>query len=205
MDFFSEFFFNLLLLVVILIVIGLIYKVVRTSIDHYNDFKRDQNLIQGNFAHIKVALKKRLDMIQQLFGVIQDYTNFEKETQTKITKLRGAISRADSKQMNIIDNLSSDLSGKLFAVAENYPDLKAEQTVQNLLVAITSVETEIAERRYNYNELIIKYNTACDVFPSFIFAWIFRFKRLNYLDFTGEVEKAPKMSYYESVSKKKNA
>lgn len=67
MDFFSEFFFNLLLLVVILIVIGLIYKVVRTSIDHYNDFKRDQNLIQGNFAHIKVALKKRLDMITLWF------------------------------------------------------------------------------------------------------------------------------------------
>jgi LemA protein len=133
-------------------------------------------------------------MIQQLLGAVQSYSEFEKDTQTKVTKLRNAVFRANQNQMNIIDNMSSHLVGRLFAVAENYPNLKAEQTVQNLLTAISDIEKEIADKRYYYNDLIMKYNTNCDIYPSCIYAWIFRFKRLNYLDFTGEENTRPTIS-----------
>lgn len=161
------------------------------GIIYYNQFKEQQNQIQGNFAQIKVTLKKRLDMIQQLLGAVEGYATFEKETHIKVTKLRSAVSRATHDQMNTIDSMSSTLLGQLYAVAENYPDLKSELIIQNLFAAIKDIEKEIAERRYSYNNLIIAYNTLCDLLPTIIYARLFRFNHLPYLDFASEEQICP--------------
>ncbi len=181
----------MILLLYVLLILILACVLGYYAIIYYNLFKKHQNRIQGNFAQIKVALKKRLDMILQLLGAVEGYATFEKETQTKVIKLRSAVSRANNAQMNSIDTMSSTLLGRLFAVAENYPDLKSEQVVQKLLAAITDIEKEIAEKRYLYNDHIMEYNTLCDLLPTTVYARIFGFRHLSYLDFAGEEEKRP--------------
>jgi len=86
-------------------------------------------------------------------------------------------------------------SGGLLAVAENYPDLKTSQTVQDLMGAVRGIEDEIARQRYTYNNIAQQYNTMTDTIPSNLVAGVMGFEKLQYLEFGEEIERTPTISF----------
>lgn len=180
-----------LIAVVVLIVIG----IVAAAIGIYNRFFSLKNSAEATVGQVKVAMKKRLDMIEQLLGAVKSYAAFEKETLTGVTEMRARIGSAGPGDLNELERESRSVLGRLLAVAENYPDLKTSQTVQNLMSAVQGVEDEIARHRYTYNNIAQQYNTMTDTVPSNLIAGVMGFKKLEYLEFGEEIERVPTISF----------
>ena len=161
----------------------------------YNRFQSLKNSSQATLGQIRVAMKKRLDMINQLLGSVQSYAKFEKETLEAVTKMRSGVGNAGPGDLNEIEAQSRSILGRLFAVVENYPDLKTANVVTELTASIRSIEDEIGRQRYTYNNISEQYNTMCDTIPSNIIASLAHFSKLEYLTFEEEIEQAPKIAF----------
>jgi LemA protein len=158
----------------------------------YNRFQRLKNGAEAGLSQIKVALKKRLDMISQLVEIVKSYAKFEREVFENITRLRSSIGEITHPQdINKINNESKRILNNLIAVVESYPNLKASDNVKDLMNAITEVEDEIARQRYTYNNIVQDYNTRVSSIPSNFVAKIFSFKKIEYLEFEEDVNKKP--------------
>jgi LemA protein len=180
-----------LIVVVVLIVIG----IAAAGVGIYNRFFSLKNSAEATVGQVKVAMKKRLDMIEQLLGAVKSYAAFEKETLTEVTAMRSRIGSAGPGDLNELERESRSVLGRLLAVAENYPDLKTSQTVQNLMGAVQGVEDEIARHRYTYNNIAQQYNTMTDTVPSNLVAGVMGFKKLEYLEFGEEIERVPTIAF----------
>jgi LemA protein len=153
------------------------------------------NAADAELGQIKVALKKRLDMIEQLLGAVKSYAKFEKETLTQITNLRASVAKGGPAEVNAADRESRALVGNLFAVAEAYPDLKTSNTVISLQSSIKDMEAEIARQRYTYNNIVQQFNTMIDTIPSNIVGALMGMRKLEYLQFEEEIQKTPKIEF----------
>ena len=158
----------------------------------YNKFQRLKNGSEAGLSQIKVALKKRLDMITQLVEIVKSYAKFERQVIENITRLRSSIGEINKPQdINKVNNESKRILNNLIAIVESYPNLKASENVKDLMNAITEVEDEIARQRYTYNNIVQDYNTRVSSIPSNIVAKIFSFEKIDYLEFEEEVNKKP--------------
>ncbi|NLB00558.1 MAG: LemA family protein [Methanomicrobiales archaeon] len=181
----------ILIVVVVLIVIG----IVAAAIGIYNRFFSLKNSAEATVGQVKVAMKKRLDMIEQLLGAVKSYAAFEKETLTDVTAMRARIGSAGPGDLTELERESRSVLGRLLAVAENYPDLKTSQTVKDLMGAVKGVEDEIARHRYTYNNIAQQYNTMTDTIPSNLIAGVMGLKKLEYLEFGDEIERVPTIAF----------
>jgi LemA protein len=177
------------ILVVVLIVLVLWF------VGIYNRFQSLKNSSQATLGQIRGAMKKRLDMINQLLGSVQSYAKFEKETLEAVTKMRSGVGTAGPGDLNEIEAQSKSILGRLFAVVESYPDLKTVTVVTQLTSSIRSIEDEIGRQRYTFNNISEQYNTMCDTIPSNIVASLGHFSKLEYLTFEEEIEQAPKIAF----------
>jgi len=175
------------LVVVLLVLIGLF-------ISSYNRLFRFRNAADAELGQIKVAMKKRFDMIEQLLGAVKGYTKFEREVFEKVAMLRAQVMNAGPSNLADIQRQSANLFGSIRAVAEAYPDLKASDTVKKLMDAITSLEDEIGRQRYTYNNVVQEFNTMVDTIPTNLVAGVLGMSKLEYLKFGDEVDTAPKVS-----------
>lgn len=175
------------LVVVLLVLIGLF-------ISSYNRLFRFRNAADAELGQIKVAMKKRFDMIEQLLGAVKGYTKFEREVFEKVAMLRAQVMNAGPSNLADIQRQSANLFGSIRAVAEAYPDLKASDTVKKLMDAITSLEDEIGRQRYTYNNVVQEFNTMVDTIPSNFVAGLLSMKKLEYLRFGDEIEAPPKVT-----------
>ena len=175
------------LVVVILVLIGLF-------ITSYNRLFRFRNAADAEIGQIRVAMKKRFDMIEQLLGAVKGYTKFEREVFEKVAMLRAQVMNAGPSNLADIQRESANLFGSIRAVAEAYPDLKASETVKKLMDAIIGLEDEIGRQRYTYNNVVQEFNTMVDTIPTNIVAGVLGLSKLEYLKFGDEVEVAPKVS-----------
>jgi len=180
-----------LIAVVVLIVIG----IVAVAIGIYNRFFSLKNSADATVGQVKVAMKKRLDMIEQLLGAVKSYAAFEKDTLTGVTAMRARIGSAGPGDLNELERESRSVLGRLIAVAENYPNLKTSQTVQDLMGAVKGIEDEIARHRYTYNNIAQQYNTMTDTIPSNLVASVMGFKKLEYLEFGEDIERVPTIAF----------
>ena len=180
-----------LIAVVVLVVIG----IAAAFIGIYNRFFSLKNSAEATVGQVKVAMKKRLDMIEQLLGAVKSYATFEKETLTGVTAMRARIGSAGPGDLSELERESRSVLGRLLAVAENYPDLKTSRSVQDLMSAVRGIEDEIARHRYTYNNIAQQYNTMTDTIPSNLVAGIMGFKKLEYLEFGEEIERAPTIAF----------
>ncbi len=180
-----------LIAVVVLIVIG----IVAVMIGIYNRFFSLKNSADATVGQVKVAMKKRLDMIEQLLGAVKSYAAFEKDTLTGVTAMRARIGSAGPGDLNELERESRSVLGRLIAVAENYPNLKTSQTVQDLMGAVKGIEDEIARHRYTYNNIAQQYNTMTDTIPSNLVASVMGFKKLEYLEFGEDIERVPTIAF----------
>jgi LemA protein len=175
------------LVVVILVLIGLF-------ITSYNRLFRFRNAADAELGQIRVAMKKRFDMIEQLLGAVKGYTKFEREVFEKVAMLRAQVMNAGPSNLADIQRESANLFGSIRAVAEAYPDLKASETVKKLMDAIIGLEDEIGRQRYTYNNVVQEFNTMVDTIPTNIVAGVLGLSKLEYLKFGDEVETPPKVT-----------
>lgn len=163
----------------------------------YNRFMRLRNAATATLGQIRVALRKRLDLISSLAEAVGSYTEFEKDVLESITRLRSAIATASPEEMVRAERETRSLLARLLAVVEQYPDLKTVEAVKKLMDASKEVEDEIARHRYTYNNIVQEYNTMIDTIPSRFIALINGFKRLPYLEVGGEeIERRPSLRFY---------
>jgi LemA protein len=141
----------------------------------YNRIIRMENRIDNSWAQIDVQLKRRADLIPNLMETVKGYMKHEKEVLENVTKARSALMTAKSPQENIdADNMLTGALKSLFAVAENYPDLKANQNFIQLQDELTHTEDKIAYSRQHFNDVTLAYNNTIETFPGLWFA-----KRMN--------------------------
>jgi LemA protein len=176
---------------ILLILIGFVLY----FIGIYNRFFSLKNSSEATLGQIRVAMKKRLDMIDQLLGAVKSYAKFERETLEKVTAMRATVGSAGPGDLNEIERESRSILGRLIAVAENYPDLKTNTTVMNLMDAVRGLEEEIGRQRYTYNNISQQFNTLVDVIPSNIVARLLGLQKLTYLEFEEAIATPPKIEF----------
>lgn len=186
---------DILFIVIIAIVIIVILAIVAWFVSIYNRFYSLKNAASATLGQIKVAMKKRLDMIEQLLGSVKSYAKFEKETLESVTKMRATVMGANAEGLRNIDAESRRLFGNILAVAEAYPDLKTSGTVTTLMDSVRGLEDEISRQRYTYNNIVQEFNTMTDIFPSNIVGRIIGMIKMEYLKFEEAIEKPPKIEF----------
>jgi LemA protein len=177
--------------VIVLVIIGLILWLVGI----YNRFVSLKNSSEATLGQIRVAMKKRLDMIEQLLGSVKSYAKFEQETLTRVTAMRAAVATAGPGDLNKVEAESRSIFGRLLAVAENYPDLKTSGTVMSLMDSVKNLEDEIGRQRYTFNNISQEFNTMVDTIPSNFIGKMMHLTKLEYLQFEEAIATAPKIEF----------
>ena len=147
-------------------------------ISSYNGFIKLKNKCEEAFATMDVYIKKRYDLIPNLVETVKGYAAHEKETLEKVIAARNAAQGASTIEDKIAgENALQGTLKSLFAVAEGYPELKANTNFLDLQEQLKKIEDDIANARKYYNAVIKEFNTKCEVFPSNIIAGLFHFER----------------------------
>ena len=156
----------------------------------YNNLVTLKHSVSKSWSNIDVLLKQRHDELPKLVEVCKQYMQYEQETLEKITQARSAVMAArsggDIKQLGQAESQLRMGLGHLFALAENYPELKANNSFQQLQGRITQLENGIADRREVYNEAVNLNNVRIEQFPDVIVARMFNFKDFSLLEFVEE-------------------
>ncbi len=179
------------------IIIGaIILLLIIVSVAYYNRFITLENRIENSLSQINVQLKRRADLIPNLIETVKGYAKHEKGIMAEVTKARKALVSAkglDSK-MKANGQLENAL-GKLFAIAENYPDLKANTNFLELQRELSSTEDRVAYARQNFNDSILAYNNLHQKFPGNMFANLFNRKKKEYIQITEAEKKVPDVKF----------
>jgi LemA protein len=171
---------------IILIVLGV---VLLTVLVIYNSLVTARNRIAEALSQIDVQLKRRTDLIPNLVETVKGFAKHEKELLENVTKARTSLMTAGSTHEKAeANNMLTDTLKSLFAVAENYPDLKSSTNFLELQTELSDTENKIAYSRQFYNSNVLDYNNKLQVFPSSIIAGVFNFKPAEFFQ-AGEEEK----------------
>ena len=193
----------------LLVTLGIAVVVVLWIISIYNGLVGLRNRFKNAFAQIDVQLKRRYDLIPNLVETAKGYLKHERETLEAVIKARNmaytasqsaAQSPGDPQAMQSLASAEGQLSaglGKLLALSESYPDLKANQNMRDLSEELTSTENKVAFARQAYNDSVTDYNSSAQVFPAVLFAGAFGFTPAALLEAveSAEERKAPKVSF----------
>lgn len=156
----------------------------------YNNLVKLKNNISKAWANIDVLLKQRFDELSKLIDTVKGYMKYEKKVLTDITKARSMYDNAKGiKDMADFDDFAKKSTNNLFAVAENYPDLKASKNFLKLQSRITELENMIADRREFFNDTVTIYNTRIKQIPYNTIAGILGYKRKELFVASGEEKK----------------
>jgi LemA protein len=165
---------------ILLIVIAVVAVM---AIGIYNSLVQLRNRCENSWAQVDVQLKRRYDLIPNLVETVKGYAKHEREVFQKVTEARTSAMNAGSvKDQGMAENQLSGALKSLFAVAESYPDLKANQNFLMLQEELAGTESKIAYARQFYNDTVMKFNTKQQVFPANIIAGMFGFKEREYFE-----------------------
>ena len=180
----------IVVLIAIFVLIGLIF------IYYFNRFAILSNRIDNSLSQIDVQLKKRADLVPNLIETVKGYTKHEKSILTEVTKARTSVlgARDFGARMKAGAKLGSAL-GSLFAVAENYPQLKANENFLQLQQELAAIEDRVAYARQAYNDSILSYNNSVETFPGAMFANMYGHKEKTFLQIPAEEKKVPQVSF----------
>jgi LemA protein len=161
----------------------------------YNNFIRLQNDIDKSWANIDVLLKQRSNEIPNLVSIVKGYMKHERETLESLTKARSFLLNAKTlSQKAAADSVITELVKSIFAVAENYPDLKAVENFLKLQDRITGLENELADRREFYNDSVTIYNIRIQSIPDLIIAKLLHLNRKDLFEATEEDKRYVKVN-----------
>jgi LemA protein len=192
------------LIVILIIIVVVVLFLVST----YNGLVTSRNAFKNAFAQIDVQLTRRYDLIPNLVEIAKGYIKHERETLEAVIQARNgavaglkaaAANPADAAAVQQLSGAEAQLGGalgRLFAVSEAYPDLKANQTMMQLSEELTSTENKVAFARQAYNDSVMSYNNHREVFPASMVAGMFGFQPAQQLDIAKpEAREAPKVSF----------
>ena len=180
----------------LIIVIAVIVLIVVFVIALYNGLVQRRLRIDEAFAQIDVQLKRRHDLIPNLVNAVKGYMQFEQKVLTDVTNARAAAVAAGSQGPAAQAQAENALTGalrSLFAVVENYPDLKASTNVMQLQEELTTTENQISFSRQHYNASVLDYNNAIQTIPAVLFAGILGFAKREFFDAEPEAAEVPKV------------
>jgi LemA protein len=180
------------LFLVILVVVAII--VVVGAILFYNGLVRKRNTVDEALAQIEVQLKRRHDLVPNLVAAVRDYMSFEQDVLTKVTEARANAVAAGARGVAEQSTAENQLTGalrSLFAVAENYPTLKANENVLALQEQLTTTENQISFARQHYNSSVLEFNTSIQTFPGNIVAGSFGFAKRDFFEAEPEADQVP--------------
>ena len=181
----------IILVILIIVLIGFFSGIIII----YNNFVRLKNNIDKSWANIDVLLKQRSNEIPNLVNIVKGYMTYEKDTLESLTKARFFLLKADTlSQKAAADNAISELVKTIFAVAENYPDLKAGENFLELQKRISGLENELADRREFYNDSVTIYNTRIQSIPDLIVARLMHLTRIDLFKATKEDKEQVKVN-----------
>ena len=174
-----------------LIVVGVIVVIAILVLGVYNSLITVRNRVKESWSGIDIQLKRRSNLIPNLVESVKGYAKHEKSVFENVTKARSALLGANTaKAAAGADNMLTGALKSLFAVAENYPQLKASENFKELQKELSDTETKIAASRQFYNSNVLDYNTKLQVFPNVIIANTFGFKSEEFFE-VEEAAKAP--------------
>lgn len=173
---------------VLLIIAGMVIAV-------YNGFISKRNRVQDASAQIDVQLKRRYDLIPNLINAVKGYMKYEKSVLTQVTQLRSSIVSGTMQDKAQANNQLSQALKSIFAVAENYPDLKASENFKDLQGQLEDTEDKIAFVRTSYNDYVLDYNNSLQQFPGNVFASRFGFQKADFFQTPTEQKEPVKVDF----------
>lgn len=179
------------LIILVLIILFLVW-----FFSFYNRIIKLENRIDESWAQIDVQLKRRADLIPNLLEAVKGYMKHEKGVLESVTKARTSMMNAQTPQESIdSDNMLTGALKTLFAVSENYPDLKANTNFLNLQDELSHTENKVAYARQHYNESVLNFNNTVETFPGVIFANMMNKSEQPMLQIPVEDRELPKVSF----------
>src|SRR6476646_3234515 len=178
----------------LIILIAIIVILVIFLISLYNGLVQRRLRIDEAFAQIEVQLKRRHDLIPNLVNAVKGYMGFEQKVLTDVTNARAAAVAAGAQcptQQAAAENALTGSLRSLFAVVENYPELKANENVLALQEQLTTTENQISFSRQDYNATVLDYNTNIQTFPAVLIAGILGFIKRDFFDAEPEAANVP--------------
>ncbi|MFC1708047.1 LemA family protein [Planctomycetota bacterium] len=177
-------------LLIILAVIALLVLVVALwFMGGYNGLVKTRNKTKESWSQIDVQLKRRYDLIPNLLETVKGYVKHERELLEGIAKARSGLLNTNPKEAAQADSQLSSGLRQLWAVSENYPDLKANQNFMQFHEDLTQTENAIAYARQGYNESVLRYNNMTEMMPTNIIAGVFQFKAADFFQVESEEER----------------
>ena len=183
--------------VIVIIVVVLLVVVIGWAVATYNGLIRLRNLVQEAWRQIDVELTRRHDLIGNLVETVKGYAAHERGTLEDVVKARSAAMAPGQSpaQQAESENMLSQALGRLLAIVEAYPDLKANQNFLSLQNELTATEDRIASARRYYNATVRDLNTKVETVPSNIIAGVFNIDRAEYFEAVGEQREAPRVDF----------
>ena len=180
----------------LIIIIAIVLLILAWVAGTYNTLVSLRNKVRDQWAQIDVLLKRRSDLIPNLVETVKGYTKHEEGTLEAVIAARNKVVAAPSKEEEM--KASGELTGalnKLFALAEAYPDLKANTNFMDLQSSLKETEDKISYARQFYNDDVLKYQNKIEMFPSNIIAGIFNFKTEKFFEATEAEKETPKVQF----------
>ena len=191
-----------------LIFLAILAAIVFWGIGIYNRLVNERNRVKNAFAQIDVQLTRRYDLIPNLVEAVKGYMKHERETLEAVISARNAAAssletaKADPanaqaiKELGASEGALTSALGRLFALSEAYPDLKANQNMMQFQEELASTENKVAFSRQAFNDSVLQYNNSAQNFPNNVMAGFFSFKLASFLEITSEeVREAPDVSF----------
>ena len=191
-----------------LVFLAIIVAVIAYGIAIYNNLVNSRNRVKNAFAQIDVQLTRRYDLIPNLVEAVKGYMKHERETLEAVIKARNAaVSSLDAakadpanaeaiKKLGAAEGLLGGALGRLFALSEAYPDLKANQNMMQFQEELASTENKVAFARQAFNDSVLAYNNSVQNFPNNIIAGMFRFEDASFLDIdTEQKREVPEVAF----------
>ena len=178
----------ILILIILVVVVGTIFM--------YNNLIGLRNRVKNAWSQIDVQLNRRADLIPNLLETVKGYAKHEKTVFEDVTKARSSIMNAQTVQESAeANNMLTGALKSLFAVAENYPELKANQNFRDLQSQLAETEDKIAYSRQFYNDTVLMYNNKIQMFPSNLLARQFNFTEAEFFEVEESARSVPKVQF----------
>jgi len=180
---------------ILLTIIGIIVLFVLITIGLFNSIIRLKNKVENAWSQIDVQLKRRFDLIPNLVDTVKGYMKHEKQVLTEITNARANLMKGPIEKRAEASNQITGALKSLFAVAENYPDLKASENFKMLQEELSGTENKISYARQHYNDMVMMFNTKIEKFPNNMIAGSLNFQKEQSFEATKEERENVKVKF----------
>jgi LemA protein len=186
---------------VVIVIVAVVVLLLIWLVAMFNRLVRLRNRAENAWAQVDVQLRKRYDLIPNLVETVKGYAAHERETFEAVTQARVAAQQAQGvAQQAQAENVLTAALGRLFAVAEAYPQLRATENFQQLQAQLSEVESNIAVARQVYNDTVLSYENALETVPTSVIAGIFNFRPREYFQTEEATRAAPQVSFTEPAA-----